>query len=126
MAFHATSCDGSDLGYSFEFGVQSEADAAKLHLRERHLDRALSHQRQELLLDIFGDILPVRLGGYDPFYVEPGYRPWLGNLFGGLTMDLFKLIGNNNLLYWVYDKPELIDRIMKLIHDDRVDALQVP
>jgi hypothetical protein len=61
----------------------------------------------------------VRLGGYDPFDPDPGYRPWLGNLYAGLTMDLFKLIGNDNLLFWVYDHPELIHRIMKLIRDDR-------
>ena len=43
--------------------------------------------------------------GYDSFDPDPGYRPWLGNLYGGLTMDLFKMIGNKNLLYWVYDNP---------------------
>jgi hypothetical protein len=123
-AYHAISCDGSDLGYSFDFGVRSEADADRLHLRENRVDRALSHQRHELLQDIFGDILPVRLGGYDPFDPDPGYRPWLGNLFGGLTMNLFKLVGNNNLLYWVYDNPALVDRIMKVIHADRVAHFQ--
>ena len=40
-AHHAISSDGSDLGYSFNFGVQSEADADKLHLRENRLDRAV-------------------------------------------------------------------------------------
>jgi hypothetical protein len=118
-AHHATSCDGSDLGYSFNFGVQSEADAEKLHLRERSIKQAESHQRKEQLEEIFGDILPVRMGGYDPFDPDPGYRPWLGNLWGGLTMDLFKLVGNNNLLYWVYDKPDLIHQMMELIRDDR-------
>lgn len=118
-AYHAISCDGSDLGYSFNFGVQSEADAQKLHLRDRSVKREESVQRKEQLEDIFGDILPVRLGGFDPFDPDPGYRPWLGNLWGGLTMDLFKLVGNNNLLYWVYDKPGLIHRMMELIRDDR-------
>lgn len=118
-AYHAISCDGSDLGYSFNFGVQSEADAQKLHLRDRSVKREESVQRKEQLEDIFGDILPVRLGGFDPFDPDPGYRPWLGNLWGGLTMDLFKLVGNNNLLYWVYDKPGLIHSMMELIRDDR-------
>ncbi len=119
VATHATSSDGSDIGYTFNFGVQSEADVARLHRRERRVNRALSWQRQELLEDIFGDILPVRLGGYDPFNENPGYKPWLGNLFVGLTMDLFKLVGNNNLLYWVYDKPDLIRQLMELFRDDR-------
>jgi hypothetical protein len=124
VATHAFSCDGSDLGYTFNFGVQSEADAAKLHLRDRCVDRPLSLQRKELLEGIFGDILPIRLGGYDPFDPDPGYRPWLGNLYVGLTMDLFKLVGNNNLLYWVYDKPALIRQMMELFRDDRKEHFQ--
>ena len=56
---------------------------------------------------------------------RPGYRPWLGNLYGGLTMDLFKLIGNDNLLTWVYDNPGLLHAIMNVIRDDRAGALQV-
>jgi hypothetical protein len=119
-AHHAISCDGSDLGYSFNFGVQSEADAQKLHLRDRSVKREESLQRKKQLEDIFGDILPVYVGGYDPFDPDPGYRPWLGNLYGGLTMDLFKLVGNNNLLYWVYDKPDLIHEMMELLRDDRL------
>lgn len=116
---HATASNGSEVGYSFNFGVQSEADYRKLHLRTRQVNRVESRRQKELLEDIFGDILPVRLGGYDPFDDDPGYRPWLGNLFGGLTMDLFKLIGNANLLTWVYDNPSLIHRMMLLIRDDR-------
>lgn len=120
VAHHATATDGSDVGYQFEFAVRSAADVDELHLRTRCVDRELSLSRQELLMDIFGDILPVRLGGYDWFDAEPGYRPWLGNLYGGLTQDLFKMIGNHRLLYWVYDEPELIHRLMTLIRDDRL------
>ena len=35
-------------------------------------------------------------------------------------MNLFKLTGNDRMLYWVYDEPETIHKIMKIIHDDRV------
>jgi hypothetical protein len=118
-AHHATTSSGSDLGYSFNFGVQSEADARRLHVRTRSVNRRESLERKALLEDIFGDILPVRMGGYDPFDPDPGYRPWLGNLYAGLTMDLFKLIGNDNLLTWVYDNPSLIHAIMSVIRDDR-------
>jgi len=118
-AHHATTSSGSDLGYSFNFGVQSEKDARNLHLRTRRVNRRESCHQKELLEDIFGDILPIRLGGYDHFDPDPGYRPWLGNLYGGLTMDLFKLIGNDNLLTWVYDNPGLIRSIMTVIREDR-------
>jgi hypothetical protein len=123
-AHHATTSTGSDLGYSFNFGVQSEADAKKLHLRTRRVDRVETARQKDLLEGIFGDILPVRVGGHDHFDTDPGYRPWLGNLYGGLTMDLFKLIGNDNLLTWVYDKPELLHSIMKVLRDDRVAHFQ--
>ena len=74
-AHHAISTDGRDLAYSFDFSLRTPADADKLHLRENRLDRVLSHQRHDLLQDIFGDILPIRMGGYDPFDPDPGYRP---------------------------------------------------
>jgi len=119
QARHAVATDGSDVGYSFNFGVQSEKDALKLHRRSRCVNRRESLHQKEMLEDAFGDILPVRLGGWDPFNPESGYRPWLGNLYGGLTMDLFKLIGNDNLLTWVYDNPGLLHRIMTVIRDDR-------
>jgi hypothetical protein len=120
VACHAQAVTGSDLGYSFNFGVQSEADFRKLHLRTRRVNREESLRQKRLLENIFGDILPVKLGGYDPFDPDPGYRPWLGNLYGGLTMDLFKLIGNDNLLLWVYDNPPLLHKLMVLIRDDRL------
>jgi hypothetical protein len=121
VAHHATATDGSNLAYAFEFAVRSAEDVDGLHLRTRCVDRELSHRRHELLMDIFGDILPVRMGGYDWFDPDPGYRPWLGNLYGGLTQDVFKMIGNDRLLYWVYDEPELIRRLMALVRDDRLD-----
>jgi hypothetical protein len=121
VAHHATATDGTDLAYAFDFAVRSAEDVDKLHLRTRCVDRELSHRRHELLMDLFGDILPVRLGGYDWFDPDPGYRPWLGNLYGGLTQDVFKMIGNDRLLYWVYDEPELIRHLMTLVRDDRLD-----
>ena len=115
----AVSSDGSEVGYSFNFGLRSETDARRLHPRARSVNRRESVRQKELLDDVFGDIMPARLGGFDPFIDEPGYRPWLGNCYCGLTMDLFKLIGNDRLLTWVYDDPALIHRIMAVIRDDR-------
>jgi hypothetical protein len=74
-AHHATTSNGSDLAYSFNYGVQSAKDAQKLHLRNRCVNRRESFHQKELLEDIFGDILPVRPGGYDHFDPDPGYRP---------------------------------------------------
>ncbi|TFG60373.1 MAG: hypothetical protein E4H36_12195 [Spirochaetales bacterium] len=117
---HARTSSGNDLGYSFNFPIQSAEDVLRLKLRSRAVDRAETLRRRDLLQDLFGDILPVIVSGYDYFNPDTGYSPWLGNLYCGLTMDLFKLIGNDNLLVWVYDEPELIHRIMKILRDDRI------
>ncbi len=119
-AHHATAENGSDVGYDFEFGIQSEDDFAKLKHRERAVDREKTQQNKALLEGIFGDILPIKIGGYDNFDLRPGYSPWLGNFFNGLTMDLFKMVGNDNLLFWMYDKPEYIHKLMRFIADDRI------
>jgi hypothetical protein len=119
-AHHATTSTGNDLGYSFDFAIQSEDDFDKLKFRERTVDRERTQRNKELLEEIFGDILPVRIGGFDWFDPEEGYNPWLGNIYSGLTMDLFKMVGNGNLFMWVYDKPEFIHKLMRFITDDRI------
>lgn len=118
---HAQDNKGAEsLGYSFDFDFKSAADLSRMHLRNRVLHRDETLAKRELLEDIFGDILPVSVGGFDWFNRDAGYHPWLGNLYAGLTMDLFKMVGNDRLLFWVYDEPELVHDIMKIIRDDRI------
>ncbi len=102
-----------------DYGVRSAADAPKLHLRSRCVNRRESLRRKELLEDVFGDILPVRLGGWDPFNPDPGYAPWLGSLYAGLTVDLCKLIGNDALLAWARDDLPLLRQVMRVLREDR-------
>jgi hypothetical protein len=66
-----------------------------------------------------GDILPVRVGNYDPFLVEPGDEIWTGNFFFGLTWQVYRFIGNDGLLYWLYDSPDTIHWLMDFMEDDR-------
>jgi hypothetical protein len=77
------------------------------------------------LEDIIGDILPVKIGNYDPFVYEFdvgefGDFGFNGNFFFGLTWQLYRFIGNQGLLYWVYDAPEAIHKLMSYLLDDRV------
>ena len=119
QAHHATNSVGNDLGYSFDFSIRTPADLDRLRFKTRSVDRKRTTENKELLEDIFGDILPVKVGGYDPFDLDQGYHPWLGNLYAGLTMDFFKLAGNDNLLLWVYDHPEAVFSLMRFLADDR-------
>ena len=72
-----------------------------------------------------GDVLPVVLGNYDPFVYEFdvgefGDLGFNGNFFFGLTWQVYRFIGNQGLLYWVYDAPEAIHRLMSYMLDDRI------
>ena len=48
------------------------------------------------------------MGNYDPFLAEPGDEGFCGNFFFGLTWQIYRFIGNDGLLYWVYDAPDTI------------------
>ena len=43
-----------------------------------------------------------------------------GSHWAALTQDLFKLIGNDNLLIWTYDAPDALHRLMAYLRDDRL------
>ena len=72
------------------------------------------------LEEIFGDILPVKLGNYDNFMTDSGFNPFTGNNFIGITMDAFKLMGNDNLLLWPFDYPDALHELMRFLADDRI------
>lgn len=98
---------GDRVAVIFTHPIQTPADIAKLKPRTWKVDREKTRQRMEQLSDIFGDILPVKLQG-------------LGSPWAGLTCDLFKLIGNDNLLMWTYDAPEALHQLMAYLRDDRL------
>jgi len=119
-AHHAQASNGSSLGYTFNFPVKTPADIKKLTYKTRVVNREKTKGHKELLEDIFGDILPVKVGGYDTFNLGEGYNPWLGSLHNGLTMDFFKLAGNDRLLLWNYDEPEAVHTLMDFLKEDRI------
>ena len=96
----AVSSDGSSLGYSFNFPIQSPEDLSKLVERKISVNREKTNEKKAILEDIMGDILPVRIGNYDPFLGELGNEEWAGLYFFGLTWQVFRFIGNDHLLYW--------------------------
>ncbi len=115
----AVSTDGSSLAYGFNHPIKAPEDIGKLHVRQRSVDRELTLHRRQVLEEMIGDILPILAGGADTYFQTPGYHPFLGNYLTWLTQDLFKLIGNDNLLLWVYDEPDAIRALMRVLCDDR-------
>ncbi len=107
------------LGYTFNFPIRQPADIGRLLPRTFTVNRARSLERRHLLEDAFGDLLPIRVGNYDHFMVEQGNESWAGNYFIGLTWQIYRFIGNDGLLYWLYDSPETIHWLMEYMASDR-------
>jgi hypothetical protein len=117
---HASDSSGGDLGYSYNFPIKAPEDLTRLKKRQFRVERKYSIECKSVLEDIFGDILPVRIGNYDNFSGSLGYSPFIGNNFIGITMDIFKLMGNENFLYWTYDHPDSLKHMAEYMCNDRI------
>jgi len=112
--------NSTSLGYSFNFPIKKPADVALLKKRTFRADREKTEHFRSLLQEAIGDILPVRVGNYDPFIADSGDEGFCGNFFFGLTWQIYRFIGNDGLLYWVYDAPDTIRDLMRYMRDDRM------
>jgi len=115
-----TSNGETSLGYSFNFPIQTPEDFSKLQKRTFKVDRVTTEKNKTFLEEVMGDILPVKVGNFDPFLVNPGDDEWAGLFFFGLTWQIFRFIGNDHLLYWVYDEPDTIHKLMRYTLDERM------
>ena len=125
VAIHSAPSPQKSMAYSFSFPIATPRDVDLLTKRTFEVDRPESLWRKRLLEDVAGDVLPVRLGNFDPFIYEFETGPYgdlgfTGNFFFGLTWQVYRFIGNQGLLYWVYDAPEAIHRLMQYMLDDRL------
>jgi hypothetical protein len=117
------------IAYTFSFPIATPDDIAKLRPRTIAVDRAKTLRMKETLEDVMGDILPVKLGNHDPFVNEfdvgeYGDLGFTGNFFFGLTWQVYRFIGNQGLLYWVYDAPEAIHKLMSYMLADRIAVFE--
>ncbi len=118
---HAQDTAGRDLGYTYEFGIKTPDDVERLEQRTYRVNREYTQQCRRRCEDIFGDILPVRVGNYDNFSPDSlGYNPFLGNNFIGISMDTYKLMGNENLNLWPYDHPDKLHAVASYMCEDRI------
>ena len=112
------------MGYLSNFPIKTPDDISKLKPRSFFVDRAETLGLKQKLEEIFGDILPVVVGNYDNFFVDSGFTPFTGNNFIGITMDLFKLIGTENMMLWAYDCPNDLHRVLSYLRDNKVSFYQ--
>ena len=121
----ATTAQGEQsLGYSFNFPIKKPEDVVKLKKRSFTVHREKTLQSKALLEDIMGDILPLRVANYDPFSGTLGNYEWTGMFFFGLTWQVYRFIGNDGLLYWLYDAPDTIHWLMEFMYEDRLSFFE--
>lgn len=97
--------DTAAIGYHFDHPIRSPEDLHRLRPRTHRIDRAASLARRDFLQDLLGDLLPVEMSG--------------GLYHLGTTSELFKLIGNENLMVWSLDEPDAIRFLMDYLYEDR-------
>ena len=100
--------DGTELGHRFEHIIGDlEADFDKiLSPTVFSADKASTLARKERIEDIFGDILPVQIVS-DCLYAVP-------------TQRIVHLMGLENMIYSIYDYPELFRQMIDRVADSYV------
>ena len=107
------------LAYLSNFPIKTPDDVKKLGHRTFTIDKEANLKMVSVLQDIFGEILPVKIGNYDNFVHDFGNQPFTGNNYIGVTWDVFKLIGANNMMLWTYDHPDAIHEVCRFLVDEK-------
>lgn len=115
---------GRTLGYAYKHAIASPEDVEKLTRREFSVDREGSLRAATLLAEAFGEALPVKLGNFSFLGENYGHCHWVGNFFFGLTWQLHRLAGTDQMLYWCYDHPEAMHRMFSYMERDRLDLFR--
>ena len=116
---------GDELSIRWSHPVSTPEDSKLLHERTFSVDRETTQNRAQLLNEMFGDILPVRIGGVDPVYgAGGGYSPFTGLFLPDITLNLFRLIGMNNMYLWLYEYPDEYHRLMGMITRDFINMVR--
>jgi len=102
---------GKDGGsYVWEAQIKSIEDLDKIRKPEIIVDYKTTLETFELACSVFKDLLVPKLKGL-----------WWWSF--GLTYDLVRLVGLENMLIYFYDKPELIHKVMARLRDDSIKKL---
>lgn len=81
-------------------------DLDKLHFREYTVDRTRTAATKALAEELFGDLLPSRIRGYNNYTLS-------------ISWEAIKLIGMEALFINMYDDPENLHRLLKFLGEDQ-------
>ncbi len=100
--------NGTEMGHKFEHIIGDlEDDYHKIEGPSVYgIDKAATQRKIEFLGEIFGDILPIRLQ--------------MGCLYAVPTQQVVHMMGMENMLYAMYDYPELFSKMMDRIAEDYI------
>jgi hypothetical protein len=88
----------------------NEGDFSRLRFRTPKVDRDKTHDLMNEAARAFGDLLPARIRG--------------GVIWSlGMTQDIIKLIGLENLMVYMYTKPDEIKRLMAWFRDEHLNFM---
>lgn len=104
------------------YPIQEPEDIKKLVKRNFYVDRERTIDFANTLRNIFGDILPVYIGGHDPLGANYGFNLWNG-FAPLLTQIQFMMMGYENMCYWMYDYPDELKYVVDYLHDDNMRFL---
>jgi hypothetical protein len=107
------------MAYKSEFPVQGLEDVRRMEKREFHVDRTRVLAAKTALDEAFDGLMEIRVGNYDNFNPALGNQPFTGLFYTGITMDVFKLIGFDNMMLWPYDEPETLAELIRFLVDDK-------
>jgi hypothetical protein len=88
-----------------------DRDFHRLRFREKSVDREGTMDEAALAEEVFGDLLPVRLRSRFCWTM-------------GLTWEVCKLIGLEQLMVYMFDDPDGLHRLMAWIRDEHMTYLQ--
>ncbi len=94
----------SGQSYAWEGGVKGPDDVGRIGVPRLDVDYRTTLETLALAAEVFSGILRVGLRGV-----------WWWSL--GMTLDLARLVGLQNMLYLLYDNPGMVHRIMGILRD---------
>lgn len=104
--------DKSHGAYHISPVIKTEKDIGKLHFRPIKVDHAAANSAVAEAEDLLGDILPVR---------KVGQMHWRY----GLSRVLIHMCGLEQMMFDMYDKPQLLHRLMAFLCDDFLREIDI-
>lgn len=113
------------MAFVFDCVINDPDDVDKLKERTFYNDSDDVLSLKQALGEIFGDILPVRLGNVEILTTdEIGFNPLVGINVAGISNVVIQLLGQEKMLLWAYDHPKALKRLISYLRDDRLNYFQ--